>query len=114
MIFAFVGRGKRVVFLRHLKSGLLLVTGPYKINGVPLRRVNRAYVMPTMTKVNLQGINLEKLDKIEESMFIRPKLKKKKKSEEAFFSGGLEVPYFILNLPFLLIFTNELHMHEFI
>lgn len=49
-------RGRRVVVLKNLPSGNILVTGPYSVNGVPLKRVNPAYVIATSTKVALDGV----------------------------------------------------------
>ena len=73
-------RGRRVVYLKKLPSGLLLVTGPYKYNGVPLKRVNAAYVIPTETKVKYNGKEAEKID---DKFFDKVELKREK--EEDFF-----------------------------
>lgn len=53
-------RGKRVVMLGSLPSGLILVTGPYTINGVPMRRVDPAYVIGTSTIVDVSGVDVSK------------------------------------------------------
>lgn len=55
-------RGKRVVMLGSLPSGLILVTGPYAINGVPMRRVDPAYVIGTSTTVDVSGVDVSKYD----------------------------------------------------
>ena len=59
-------RGKRCVFLKQLQSGLLLVSGPFKVNGVPLKRVNQVYTITTSTKVNVGGV---KVDNVSDATF---------------------------------------------
>jgi len=77
-------RGRRVIFLKQLESGLLLVTGPYKINGVPARRVNQAYVIATSTKIDISKVKVDA--KYNDDYFRKPKKEPKKKSETEFFA----------------------------
>merc|ERR1712038_1773215 len=72
-------KGKRVVFVKDLQeSGLILVTGPYKVNGVPLRRVPQSYVIATQTKIDISAVNAD----IDAGMFKRQK--KAKAASEMF------------------------------
>ncbi|KAI8993573.1 ribosomal protein L6e-domain-containing protein [Pilobolus umbonatus] len=73
-------QGKRVVVLKQLDSGLLLVSGPFKVNGVPLKRVNQAYVIATSTKLDLSSVKLDA--KFNDAYF-----KKSAKTEKAFLEG---------------------------
>lgn len=77
-------KGRRVVFLGQLPSGLLLVTGPYQVNGVPLRRVNQAYVIATSTKVNAQGVDTSA---VKDEMFVKAKKACTRKGEDKFFGA---------------------------
>merc|ERR1712227_1551 len=70
-------RGRRVVFLKQLASGLCLVTGPYSINGVPLRRVNQRFLIATSTKVDLSGADFSAID---DTFFAREATKEEKPS----------------------------------
>lgn len=76
-------RGKRVVYLKKLQSGLLLVTGPYKLNGVPLKRVNQAYVLPTCTKVELADVAKDVTDELFKKVDV------KRENEKDFFEDPL-------------------------
>merc|ERR1712070_214269 len=82
-------KGQRVVFLKQLDSGLLLISGPYAVNGVPLRRVPQSYVIATQTKGDISGV---KVPAEVNDDFFKKEQTKKKKTDEVFDQKEKESP----------------------
>jgi len=85
-MLAGAARGKRVVFLKQLASGLLLVTGPFKVNGVPMRRCTASAVIATSTSVDVSGVKVP--DHVNDAYFKRAAAQKK--TEEGIFESKAE------------------------
>mmetsp|Transcript_2536 Transcript_2536/g.5731 ORF Transcript_2536/g.5731 Transcript_2536/m.5731 type:complete len:186 (-) Transcript_2536:72-629(-) len=77
-------RGSRVVYLKQLESGLLLATGPYSVNGVPLRRVNQRYCIATSTKVDVGSADVSSVTDVFFAKDAKAKGKGKKDAEGMF------------------------------
>merc|ERR1712096_308251 len=80
-------KGRRAVFLKQLDSGLCLITGPYKVNGIPLRRVPQSYVIATQTKVDVSKVSVPA--SVNDALFKKTK-SGKKKDDELFFEKDKE------------------------
>ena len=72
--------------LSALRAPTVGPSGPYAINGVPLRRVNQRYCIATSTKVDVKADNY----KVNDDHFKRDAKKKGKKSEGGFFKESGE------------------------
>merc|ERR1712061_509372 len=70
-------KGKRVLVLKQLASGLVLITGPMKLNGCPMRRINQQYLLATQTSINVTGVKVP--ETINDDYFKRAKAPKGKK-----------------------------------
>lgn len=81
-------KGKRVVLLKVLASGLLLVNGPFYLNSCPLRRISQRYVISTKTRVNLKGVTIPV--HLNDAYFKRADKKKARKTEGDIFAKAEE------------------------
>lgn len=81
-------KGKRVVLLKALQSGLLLVTGPFSLNSCPLRRISQRYVIATKTRIQMKKVAVP--DHINDAYFRRSLKKQKNRGEGDIFAAKKE------------------------
>ncbi len=79
--------------MKQLKSGLLLVSGPFKLNGCPLRRINQRYVIATSTKLDVSKVALP--ENLNDAFFNRVKARKQKPAAGEIFDTKKEVISFL-------------------
>merc|ERR1711944_168638 len=79
VVLAGAHKGKRVLVLKQLASGLVLLSGPMKLNGCPMRRINQNYLLATKTQVDITNVKVP--ENINDDYFKRAKAPKGKKAE---------------------------------
>merc|ERR1719336_366857 len=79
-------KGKHVVVLKQLASGLVLVTGPMTFNGCPMRRINQRFMIATKTKVDISKVQIP--EHINDAYFARVKVESKR--EDGIFEAKKE------------------------
>merc|ERR1711881_514341 len=88
ILLAGAHKGKRVVVLKQLASGLVLINGPLKLNGCPMRRVNQNYLLATGTIVDVSSVTLP--ENVNDDYFRHAKPEKVKKADGDIFTTKKE------------------------
>merc|ERR1711902_336395 len=88
IVLAGAHKGKRVVVLKQLASGLVLVTGPMKLNGCPMRRINQIYLLATQTTVDVSAVKVP--ENINDDYFKHARAEKVKKADGDIFTSKKE------------------------
>merc|ERR1711981_438367 len=88
VVLAGAHKGKRVLVLKQLASGLVLITGPMKLNGCPMRRINQQYLLATQTSIDVTGVKVP--ETINDDYFKRAKAPKGKKEGGDIFTSKKE------------------------
>merc|ERR1719412_617498 len=88
IVLAGVHKGKRVIVLKQLGTGLLLITGPYNLNGCPMRRIDQRYLLATSAKVDIAKVAVP--ENVNDKYFARVKAEKAAKKEGDIFDAKKE------------------------
>jgi len=88
ILLAGAHKGKRVIVLKQLASGLVLINGPLKLNGCPMRRVNQNYLLATGTSVDVSAVNVP--ENVNDDYFRHAKPEKVKKGDGDIFTTKKE------------------------
>jgi hypothetical protein len=89
----------------YLQCSSLPLSGPFKINACPLRRISQNYVIATTTKLDISGVKFPA--NINDKYFKRNRPKRAKKAEGDIFSTKKEVRKNISHSFLVFIYTVE-------
>lgn len=78
-------KGRRMIYLKELAPGFLLLNGPYCVNKVPLLKMRQDYVIVTSTKIAIPQVDLSAVTM---KYFEKPRKAKKEHSQTDFFQAA--------------------------